>query len=148
MFRTHTTDLVGIPGAFGEGLAYWQSVSRILRTHWYHVTLRVEEEGRSTEAVVMIDGEIKLQRLLMSQQDGISVSDLQVVTPSWMNKTSSWQMGKVEKVILGEDIDGCSICSVEMEDGEVFHSTHRSDFDARTLRNLRPIFFASMLRAA
>ncbi|MGM3216464.1 hypothetical protein ACSQ5K_14730 [Pseudomonas sp. PhalM4] len=96
----------------------------------------------------MIDGEIKLQRLLMSQQDGISVNDLQVVTPSWMNKTSRWQMGKVEKVMLGEDIDGCSVCRVEMEDGKVFHSTHRSDFDGRTLKNLRPIFSPSMIRAA
>lgn len=148
MFRSHTTDLVGVPGAFGEGLAYWQSVSRVLRTHWYHVTLCIEEEGRSTEAVVMIDGELKLRRLLMSQQDDISVIDLQVVTPSWMNKTSSWQMGKVEKVMLGEDDGGCGVCLLEMDDGQSFHSSHRSDFDTRTLNNLRPIFFASMIRAA
>jgi hypothetical protein len=46
MFKTHDADMVGVPGMFGEGQYQWSQVSRILRTHWYHVTLQAKQEGR------------------------------------------------------------------------------------------------------
>lgn len=56
MFRTQDSDLIGVPGIFGEGLAHWHSVSRVLRTHWYHLTVRLTDQARSTEFVDMIEG--------------------------------------------------------------------------------------------
>lgn len=46
MFRTLDSDLIGVPGMFGEGVSHWNGVSRLLRTPWYHLTLSVENEGR------------------------------------------------------------------------------------------------------
>lgn len=45
MFRTIDSDLIGVPGMFGEGVSNWRGVSRLLRTPWYHLTLSVEHQG-------------------------------------------------------------------------------------------------------
>lgn len=88
MFKTHDADMVGVPGMFGEGQYQWSQVSRILRTHWYHVTLQAKQEGRISEAALMVDTEHQLQQLLIAQDEEITVTDVQVVTPPWMNHES------------------------------------------------------------
>lgn len=110
MFRTQDADLIGIPGMFGEGVSQWHSVSRLLKTHWYHVTVRAEENDRSTELALMIDGEQKLQHMLIAQDAQISITDIQVVTPSHMNAKGAWSMEPLVKVTIGIDINGCEAC--------------------------------------
>lgn len=41
---------------FGEWVAQWHAVSRLLKTHWCHGTVCAEENGRSTELTFMING--------------------------------------------------------------------------------------------
>ncbi len=101
MFRTQDSDLIGVPGIFGEGLAHWHSVSRVLRTHWYHLTVRLTDQGRSTEFVDMIEGEHRLQSMLVTQNAEQEITDVQVMTPAWMNKGAGWDMERVTKVTLG-----------------------------------------------
>jgi len=146
MFRTQDSDLIGVPGIFGEGLAHWHSVSRILRTHWYHLTVRVSEQGRSTELAHMIEGEHRLQNMLVTQNDEQELVDVQVMTPAWMNKRAGWDMERVTKVTLGYDSD-FEVCLIEVERGAVYHNSHRPDFQVDSLTDLRPIFLSSMIRS-
>lgn len=146
MFRTQDSDLIGVPGIFGEGLAHWHSVSRILRTHWYHLTVRVSEQGRSTELAHMIEGEHRLQNMLVTQSDEQELVDVQVMTPAWMNKRAGWDMERVTKVTLGYDGD-FEVCLIEVERGAIYHNSHRPDFQIDSLKDLRPIFLSSMIRS-
>lgn len=146
MFRTQDSDLIGVPGIFGEGLAHWHSVSRILRTHWYHLTVRVSEQGRSTELAHMIEGEHRLQNMLVTQSDEQELVDVQVMTPAWMNKRAGWDMERVTKVTLGYDGD-FEVCLIEVEIGAIYHNSHRPDFQIDSLKDLRPIFLSSMIRS-
>ncbi|MGP5355910.1 hypothetical protein [Pseudomonas helleri] len=146
MFRTQDSDLIGVPGIFGEGLAHWHSVSRILRTHWYHLTVRVSEQGRSTELAHMIEGEHRLQNMLVNQSDEQELVDVQVMTPAWMNKRAGWDMERVTKVTLGYDGD-FEVCLIEVERGAIYHNSHRPDFQIDSLKDLRPIFLSSMIRS-
>ena len=148
MFRTQDADMIGIPGMFGEGISQWHAVSRLLKTHWYHVIVRAEENGRSTELALMIDGEQKLQHMLVAQDAQISITDVQVVTPSHMNARGAWSMEPVAKVTIGIDSDGCEACLLEVESGAVYHNSHRPGFCPDLLTNLRPIYLASMIKAA
>jgi hypothetical protein len=148
MFRTQDVDLIGIPGMFGEGVSQWHAVSRLLKTHWYHVTVRAEENGRSTELALMIDGEQKLQHMLIAQDAQISITDIQVVTPSHMNARGIWSMEPLAKVTIGMDSDGCEACVLEVEGGAVYHNSHRPGFRLDLLTNLRPIYLASMIKTA
>lgn len=147
MFRTQDSDLIGIPGMFGEGLAHWHSVSRVLSTHCYHLTVRVTEQGRSTELTHMIEGEYRLQNMLVTQDAEQEITDVQVMTPPWMNKSNGWSMARVTGVTLG-NYDDFEVCLIEVEGGAVYHTSHQPGFQIDLLTNLRPIFLASMIRAA
>ncbi len=146
MFRTQDSDLIGVPGIFGEGLAHWHRVSRILRTHWYHLTVCMTDQGRSTEFVDMIEGEHRLQSMLVTQSAEREITDVQVMTPAWMNKGAGWDMERVAKVSLGYDGD-FEVCLIEVEGGAVYHSSHRPGFQLDFLTDLRPVFLSSMIRS-
>ena len=148
MFKTHDADMVGVPGMFGEGQYQWSQVSRILRTHWSHVTLQAKQEGRISEAALMVDTEHQLQQLLIAQDEEITVTDVQVVTPPWMNHCDSWGMDRVVKVTVGHDKDDCDVCLIEVDKGLVYHSSHRRGFQIESLKNLRPVFLEGMIRSA
>lgn len=148
MFRTIDRDLIGIPGMFGEGVSNWRGVSRLLRTPWYHLTLSVENEGRLSECAVMIDDTRQLQEFLVSQGPDLSITEVMAVTPSWMNKTTGWQMGRLTRLSVGEDRIGVEVCVLEMGEGEVYHTSHQPDFQIEVLANVRPVFLSSMIRSA
>ncbi|MFJ4260225.1 hypothetical protein ACIP01_25155 [Pseudomonas monteilii] len=146
MFRTNVTDIVGLPGMFGEGQCHWEQVSRVLRTHWYHLTLQHNQDGRTYESTLMIDSESRLQQILIGQDDDLKVTDVRVVTPAHMNGTAGWQMETLIEATLGEDENECSVCLLEVYTGAVYHSSHVPGFDRSTLINLHPIYRASMIR--
>lgn len=148
MFRTQDADLIGIPGMFGDGVSQWHSVSRLLKTHWYHLTVRAVENGRSTELAFMVEGEQKLQHMLVAQDEHAFITDIQVVTPSYMNSSGIWSMEPLAKVTVGMDSTGCEACLLEVESGAVYHNSHDPDFRPDLLTNLRPVFQSSMIKAA
>nr|WP_314481803.1 hypothetical protein [uncultured Pseudomonas sp.] len=148
MFRTEDSDAIGIPGLFGEGLMHWQGVSRVLRSHWYHLTVRITEQGRSTEFTRMIEGEHKLQQMLVQQSAEEMIVDVCVVTPPWMNSRDGWSMDRVVKVTVGDDGDDFEVCLIEVKTGLVYHTSHRPGFQIESLKNRRPVFLESMIRSA
>lgn len=148
MFRTDDNDMAGIPGMLAPGLTLWHGISRVAKTHWYHVTARVVHDGSEKEMILSVDGEPRLQRLLVSQDNETHISSLQVVTPPWMNKRGDWHMESVNKVTIGEDKTGCSVCLIEVESGATYHTSHSPGFSSNLLTNLRPIFLSSMIRPA
>ncbi|WP_306283494.1 MULTISPECIES: hypothetical protein [unclassified Pseudomonas] len=140
--------MLGLPGMFGEGECQWHQVSRLLRTHWYHVTVQAKHQGRITEAALMVDSEPRLQQMLIAQDAETFITDVQVVTPGYMNGTEGWRMETLTKVTLGEDDNECFVCLLEVETGSKYHSSHQAGFRSDLLANLSPIFHADMIRAA
>lgn len=148
MFRTHDSDMLGLPGMFGEGQYQWHQVSKVLRNHWYHVTVQAKDEDRTSEAVLMIDSEPRLQQLLIAQDAETIITEVQVVTPAHMNGTGAWRMETLTKVTLGEDQHECVVCLLEVETGSKYHSSHQPGFSSDALSNLRPIYHVNMIRTA
>lgn len=148
MFRTHDSDMLGLPGMFGEGQYQWHQVSKVLRNHWYHVTVQAKYEDRISEAVLMIDSEPRLQQLLIAQNAETIIIDVQVVTPAHMNGAGGWRMETLTKVTLGEDQNECVVCLLEVETGSKYHSSHQPGFNSDVLSNLRPVYHANMIRTA
>ena len=148
MFRTHDADMLGMPGMFGEGQYQWHQVSKVLRNHWYHVTVQAQHQGRTTEVVLMIDSEPRLQQVLIAQDEETIITDVQVVTPAYMNGSAGWRMEALTKVTLGEDQNECVVCLLDVENGSKYHSSHQPGFNTDALSNLRPIYHANMIRTA
>ena len=121
-------------------------VPKVLRNHWYHVTVQAKTKGRISEAVLMVGSEPRLQQLLISQDAETIITEVQVVTPAHMNGTGVWRMEKLTKVTLGEDQNECVVCLLEVETGSKYHSSHQPGFNTDVLSNLRPIYHANMIR--
>lgn len=140
MFRTKSDDMAGLPGMFSEGLAHWHSVSRVLKTHWYHVSVKERHEGHFTAMVEILNDETKLHELLLAQSEDFVVTEVQVVTPPWMNKSASWQMENLTAVSVGYDKNDIPVCLLEVASGSVYADVHDPSFDAKFLADVQKIY--------
>lgn len=142
MFRTDDNDMAGVPGMFGHGLAHWHAVTRMLRKHWFHLTIVMVGEGKRHEGELMVNDELKLQQVLQSQGDEVYVKEIRVVTPANMNGSGTWQMEKVAKLAIGDDQDLDTVCVITVEGGAAYHDSYRSNLDVASLTNMRVLYDA------
>ncbi|MHC8339389.1 hypothetical protein [Pseudomonas sp. HLT2-19-2] len=140
MFRTNESDMAGVPGMFGEGLSHWHMISRSIQTHWYHVTLKIRHEDRLVSLVVMPSDESKLHEILSSQSSDIVVTEVQAVTPPWMNRGGEWLMEKLSGVSIGFDGNDIQVCVLELESGSVYTDVHAPSFTVESLTKIRKIY--------
>jgi hypothetical protein len=133
-------DQAGPVGMFGDNLAHFHAVSRSLATHWYHVSLKRRNEGRFVAFEEMISDEPRLVELLIAQDESMVVQEVQVVTPSWMNKSSSWKMEKLTSLSMGFNQVEVPICVLEVEGGQVYVNTHQRDLDVDALVGVKELY--------
>ncbi|MEN5139290.1 hypothetical protein [Pseudomonas juntendi] len=142
MFRTDDNDMAGLPGMFGEGLAHWHAVTRMLRKHWFHLSVVMVGQGKGHEFELMVNDELKLQQVLQSQDEEVFVKEIQVVTPASMNGSGAWRMEKVKGLAIGDDQDGDSVCVVTVDGGSVYHDSYRTNLDVASLTKKRVLYDA------
>lgn len=148
MFRSHLSDMAGIPGMFGDGLMHWHGVSRALGTHWYHVCVRRLEDGQFRNHTEMLNDEARLVELLLAQDQSLVVLEVQVVTPGWMNKCDGWKMENLTSLSMGFNQAEVPICVLKVESGEVYVDTHEPDLDVSSLKGLKELYRRSPVKAA
>lgn len=140
MFRISMQDQAGPVGMFGDGLAHFHAVSRSLATHWYHVSLKRRHEDRFVAYEEMLNDESRLVELLIAQDESLVVQEIQVVTPGWMNKGTSWKMEKLTSLSMGFNPAEVPICVLEVESGDVYVDTHQRDLDVESLIGLKELY--------
>jgi hypothetical protein len=144
MFRISMQDQAGPVGMFGDGLAHYHAMSRSLVTHWYHVSLKRRHEGRFVAYEEMLNDEPRLVELLRCQNESMVVQEVQVMTPGWMNKGSSWKMEKLMSLSIGFNKVDVPICVLKVEGGAVYVDTHQRDLDVASLTGLRELYRRSV----
>lgn len=140
MFRISMQDQAGPVGMFGDGLAHFHAMSRSLVTHWYHVSLKRRHEGRFVAYEEMLNDEPRLMELLLCQDENMAVQEVQVVTPAWMNKGSSWKMEKLMSLSMGFNQVEVPICVLKVESGAVYVGTHQRDLDVASLTGMKELY--------
>ena len=137
-------DQAGPVGMFGDGLAHFHAVSRSLATHWYHVSLKRRHDERFMAYEEMVSDEPRLVELLISQDESMVIKEVQVVTPAWMNKGSSWTMEKLTSLSMGFNQVEVPICVLQVESGDVYVNTHQRDLDIDSLVGLKELYRRSV----
>ncbi|MFU0837241.1 MAG: DUF1851 domain-containing protein [Pseudomonas fragi] len=137
-------DQAGPVGMFGDGLAHFHAVSRSLATHWYHVSLKRRHDERFMAYEEMVSDEPRLVELLISQDESMVIKEVQVVTPAWMNKGSSWKMEKLTSLSMGFNQVEVPICVLQVESGDVYVNTHQRDLDIDSLVGLKELYRRSV----
>lgn len=145
MFRISMQDQAGPVGMFGDGLAHFHAVSRSLATHWYHVSLKRRHDERFMAYEEMVSDEPRLVELLISQDECMVIKEVQVVTPAWMNKGSSWKMEKLTSLSMGFNQVEVPICVLQVESGDVYVNTHQRDLDIDSLVGLKELYRRSVV---
>lgn len=140
MFRFSMQDQAGPVGMFGDGLAHFHAVSRSLATHWYHVSLKRRHDNRFVAYEEMVSDEPRLVELLIAQDESLVLQDVQVVTPGWMNKSSSWRMEKLTSLSMGFNRVEVPVCILKVESGEVYVNTHQRDLDVDSLTGVKEFY--------
>lgn len=140
MFRTNTEDQVGFVGMFGDGLAHFHSVSRVLATHWYHVSIKRRHEDRFVSYEEFLNDEPRLVELLSSQDENLIVHEVQVVTPGGMNKHTGWRMEKLNVLSMGFNKAGVPVCVLEVESGRLYSDSFDPNFRLQSLTGLKELY--------
>ncbi|EKT4460452.1 hypothetical protein QEL84_001195 [Pseudomonas putida] len=146
MFRSHLSDMAGVPGMFGDGLMHWHSVSRALATHWYHVSVQRFHDGQFRNYTEMPNDEAQLVELLLAQDQNLVVQEVQVMTPAWMNKGAGWKLENLNSLAMGFNQAEVPICVLEVESGEVYVDSHEP-LDVGSLTGLKVLYRRSPVKA-
>ncbi len=92
----------------------------------------------------MLNDEPRLVELLVAQDESLVVQEVQVVTPSWMNKGSGWKMEKLTSLSMGFNQVEVPICVLKVEGGAVYVDTHQRDLDVASLKCLKELYRRSV----
>ncbi|MNN64770.1 hypothetical protein D3C81_1802290 [compost metagenome] len=88
----------------------------------------------------MVSDEPRLVELLISQDESMVIQEVQVVTPAWMNKGSSWKMEKLTSLSMGFNQVEVPICVLQVESGDLYVNTHQRDLDVAALVGVRELY--------
>jgi len=90
--------------------------------------------------IEMLNDETRLLELFESQNEDFVITEIQALTPSWMNGGKSWRMEIIKAISIGHDRNGCVICVLEVESGKIYTDTHDRSFKPEALTNVRKIY--------
>ncbi len=139
-FVTDIADQAGEEGMFGSGHSHWFKISRLLPTHWYHVDVKIRNEDRMTPLVLMAGDETAFEEILKKRGPDLELTQVQVVTPAWINKTDGWRMEKLISLSTGFNKIGVLVCLLEVESGVVYADVHDPLFRIDSLVEVKKIY--------
>jgi hypothetical protein len=140
MFRSHETVAEGTPNIFGDGYSNWRMFERHLAHPWYHVVLEERLEGKVWPRTMMISDVDMFEEIFSQQTSEFLVTEIQVVTPGWMNKTGKWKMEKLSGLLVGYDSSGIRVCLHNIGNEKAYADAPGRLIDAHSLKGLRVIF--------
>lgn len=98
MFETHDDSEIVIPFFFNaNGERLWTHVGLRIHSPWLHVVYKVsaDNEFESSSMVFLSRTD---QLLVLQRQTGITIEQVDIVTPSYMNGGTRWKMDPLQEI--------------------------------------------------
>jgi hypothetical protein len=93
-----------------------------------------------TSIVQMAGDEAAFEQILEACGSDVVLTQVQVVTPAWLNKTDGWRMEKLISLSTGFDKFGVLVCLLEVDGGVVYANVHNPSFNADSLIEVKKIY--------
>ena len=106
---------------------------------WYHVRIRLTEDGRQSTKSLMPNDASLLSDLLALQSSTFLIDHVQVVTAPWLNGGSLERMEKLLSLVIGCDQNGERVMLHTVASGAVYSSSPDC-LDVSSLSNLQTIY--------
>ncbi len=128
MFQTANCSRHPIYSAFaGDGHHVWSQVDLVLSRPWFFVSFLQqtgEEEISENVFLSLLEQLVELSRL---QSPLLTVNEVLLVSPGWLNETGGWQMERLQSVWRCSDISGAVL--YRLEDGREYVESPYADID-------------------
>ncbi|EIU5250136.1 TPA: hypothetical protein NH808_000102 [Pseudomonas aeruginosa] len=92
MFRTSQRAEIPTSALYGDEFRLWTFVEHSLHTPWFYVTVADCQPGQAFHTMFLVQEVHALEALLASQNAVMKVTEVQLVSPSHMNKNDRWLM--------------------------------------------------------
>ena len=96
MFKTYQSAEIFNPFA-DPGERNWSYVKVDLHLPWFYVQYSSHFEGESCHSMFLFSRIEQLQEL--AENPSVKITEVNVVTPDYINKTDGWQMGCLTKIL-------------------------------------------------
>ncbi len=102
MFETYEAARLPALPSFERDTTRWAFIAQAANREWFYVTHQYFQDG-DPECVCsqqfMIPDVIGLMSLVQSSTDVAFVSEVQLVSPGWLNATETWRMEPLKRLI-------------------------------------------------
>lgn len=92
MFRTLQHAEIPTSALYGDEARLWTFVEHALHTPWFYVTVAERLHEQTLHTMLLVQEVCVLEALLAKQSAALKVEDVQLVTPSHLNKNDRWLM--------------------------------------------------------
>ena len=139
MFKTNDAGEVQISSNFKElGERNWWYIHNIIHTSWFHVTYQiVSPDECSLRKIVFI---IQLEHLKsLYEIPNIEIFSVDLVTPSYLNGTTNWQMGSLDEIWVADEPENLGQLAMiyKLKNGKIYISSElKTDEDKLLNRRL------------
>ena len=134
MFKTHQSAEVFNPLAKASE-KYWSYAEIDIQRPWFYVQYSSYFETENYRSMLLFSRIEQLQELSLNQS--VKITEVNIVTPPYINKSSNWKMSCLDKIkkgyakLAGQD---SPIYIYELMDGtEILHNTTGADI-AQTIK--------------
>ena len=94
MYMTRQEAYVDLSPLGAEGL-HWRYVEHSMHAPWFYITLTRHSDGYISRTMLQTMDPAVLATVICSASNELSVTDVMIVTPPYVNGTPSWQMEKL-----------------------------------------------------
>jgi len=144
MFKTHVSSHHDLQSAFGPGHYHWRLVEREIATPWLHATMLMTEGSVEYAKSVMPSDLQTFLSLVNAKSPCARVTELQLMSPPWMNNLGRWQLAPIRQIEIAESPDKEVVHIYSMEEGDTYYDPSRSLAEIRELTNQRTVYYANL----
>lgn len=144
MFKTHVSSHHDLQAAFGPGHHHWKLIEREIATPWLHATMLVVEDDVEYASTVMPSDLRTFLAIASAQSSGARVSELQLMSPSWMNGAGRWLLEPIRQIDLASSIEDEEIHIYVTEGGKTYYDPSRTWNEVQELTNQRTVYYTNL----
>jgi hypothetical protein len=126
MFETYEAARLPMLPSFEQSTTRWAFIAQSANREWFYVTHTYFQDGDPEYVCAQqffIPDVIGLMSLVESDSDAAFVSEVQLVSPGWLNGTDGWRMETLAKLIAVPSEER-STYSYEVASGNIYPLTH------------------------
>ncbi len=144
MFKTHMTSYRDLQAVFGSGHHHWRLVQREIATPWLHATNIVVEGNVEYAQTVMPSDLQTFLSIANTKAPGARVSELQLMSPAWMNGAERWLLEPIIQIDIAESLENEVVHIYRMDEGKIYYDPSRTPTEVRELTNQRTVYHANL----